>query len=103
MRTLVVTEFVSLDGVMDSPGGEEGYAHSGWVGDYFTDELGEYKLAEQLAADRAAAWPRHVRVVLRRVAASGRTDGREDQHHGEGGGLEHPRRVGLGEHHGDQR
>ena len=51
MRTLIVTEFVSLDGVMQSPGGEPGYAHAGWVGDFFTDELGAYKEAEQLAAD----------------------------------------------------
>lgn len=51
MRELIVTEFVSADGVMDSPGGEPGYAHAGWVGPHFTPELGEYKLAEQLAAD----------------------------------------------------
>ena len=51
MRTLIVTEFVSLDGVMQSPGGEPGFAHAGWVGDFFTDELGAYKQAEQLAAD----------------------------------------------------
>ena len=51
MRTLIVTEFVSLDGVMQSPGGEPGFAHAGWVGDFFTDELGAYKEAEQLAAD----------------------------------------------------
>lgn len=51
MRPLIVTEFVSLDGVMEAPGGEPGYAHSGWVGDYFSDELGAYKLEEQLAAD----------------------------------------------------
>ncbi len=51
MRKLIVTEFVSLDGVMEAPGGEAGYAHSGWVGDYFSDELGEYKLAEQLGSD----------------------------------------------------
>jgi dihydrofolate reductase len=51
MRKLIVTEFVSLDGVMEAPGGEPGYAHSGWVGPLFSDELGEYKLAEQLAAD----------------------------------------------------
>ena len=31
MRTLIVTEFVSLDGVVDSPGGETGYAHTGWT------------------------------------------------------------------------
>ena len=32
MRKLIVTEFVSLDGVMEAPGGEPGYRHSGWVG-----------------------------------------------------------------------
>jgi dihydrofolate reductase len=51
MRKLIVTEFVSLDGVMEAPGGEPGYAHTGWVGRRFTPELGDYKLAEQLAAD----------------------------------------------------
>ncbi|HEX4108356.1 MAG TPA: dihydrofolate reductase family protein [Solirubrobacteraceae bacterium] len=51
MRELIVTEFVSLDGVMEAPGGEAGYPHAGWVGQYFTDELGAYKQNEQLAAD----------------------------------------------------
>jgi dihydrofolate reductase len=51
MRQLIVTEFVSLDGVMQSPGGEPGYAHAGWVGRFFSDELGAYKQEEQLAAD----------------------------------------------------
>ena len=31
MRTLIVTAFMSLDGVVDSPGGEEGYRNSGWT------------------------------------------------------------------------
>jgi dihydrofolate reductase len=51
MRELIVTEFVSLDGVMEAPGGEAGYAHAGWVMGLFTPELGEYKLAEQLGAE----------------------------------------------------
>ena len=51
MRTLIVTEFVSLDGVMEAPGGEPGYAHSGWVADYFSDELGQFKFEEQEAAE----------------------------------------------------
>jgi len=51
MRKLIVTEFISLDGVMQSPGGEAGYAHAGWVGPLFTDELGAYKQEEQLSAD----------------------------------------------------
>jgi dihydrofolate reductase len=68
IRELIVTEFVSLDGVMEAPGGEAGYVHSGWVADFFTDELGAYKLEEQLAAETlllgrrtydsfAGAWP----------------------------------------------
>jgi len=31
MRTLISTAFVSLDGVVDSPGGEEGYRSAGWT------------------------------------------------------------------------
>ena len=51
MRKLIVTEFVSLDGVMEAPGGEPGYPHSGWVAPFFSDELGVYKYEEQAAAD----------------------------------------------------
>ncbi len=68
MRELIAPEFISLDGVIEAPGGEPGYAHSGWVADFFSDELGAYKLEEQLAADAlllgrktydsfAGAWP----------------------------------------------
>ncbi|WP_405497414.1 dihydrofolate reductase family protein [Streptomyces sp. NBC_00096] len=31
MRTLISTAFISLDGVVDSPGGEPGYRNSGWT------------------------------------------------------------------------
>ena len=31
MRTLIATAFVSLDGVVDSPGGEVGYRNTGWT------------------------------------------------------------------------
>ncbi|GAA3487277.1 MULTISPECIES: dihydrofolate reductase family protein [Streptomyces] len=31
MRTLISTAFVSLDGVVEAPGGEEGYRNSGWT------------------------------------------------------------------------
>jgi dihydrofolate reductase len=51
MRKLIVTEFISLDGVIEAPGGEPGYAHTGWVEPFFSDELGQYRLEEQLEAD----------------------------------------------------
>jgi dihydrofolate reductase len=31
MRTLIYTAFVSLDGVVEAPGGEPGYRNSGWT------------------------------------------------------------------------
>ncbi|WEH34736.1 dihydrofolate reductase family protein [Streptomyces sp. AM 4-1-1] len=31
MRTLISTAFLSLDGVMEAPGGEPGYRNSGWT------------------------------------------------------------------------
>ena|SRR2546430_9038396 len=68
MRTLIVSEFVTLDGVMEAPGGEPTHPHSGWVAGYPGTEHFEYKLAEVLAAEIlligrvtyesfAGAWP----------------------------------------------
>ncbi len=69
MGTIVVTEFVSLDGVFEDPGGAEGYEHGGWS---FTFDQGDegrrFKLDELMAADAqllgrvtyegfAKAWP----------------------------------------------
>src|SRR5438552_3696782 len=69
MGRIVVTEFVSLDGVMEAPGGGEGYKHAGWTfkidrgkeGDKF--KLNETLNSEALLLGRvtyegfAAAWP----------------------------------------------
>lgn len=68
MRKLIVTEFVTLDGVMEAPGGEPTHPHSGWVFDYLGEEQNAFKLQEVLEADAhligrvtyesfAGAWP----------------------------------------------
>jgi dihydrofolate reductase len=31
MRTLIITSFISLDGVMEAPGGDDGYRNAGWT------------------------------------------------------------------------
>jgi dihydrofolate reductase len=68
MRRIVVTEFVSLDGVIDDPGGAEGTEHGGWTFQFNDPEGMKYKLDEVLDHDAlllgrvtyegfAAAWP----------------------------------------------
>lgn len=69
MGKLVATEFVSLDGVFEAPGGGEEFEHAGWT---FTFDRGDdgnaFKLDELMAADAqllgrityegfARAWP----------------------------------------------
>jgi dihydrofolate reductase len=47
MARIVVTEFVSLDGVMEDPGGAEGYQHGGWTFQIDRGEGGnQFKLDE---------------------------------------------------------
>jgi dihydrofolate reductase len=68
MRKIVVTEFVSLDGVIEDPGGAEGFAHGGWSFKFQDPEGMKFKLEETQATDAlllgrvtyeafAAAWP----------------------------------------------
>jgi len=40
LRRLVVSEFVSLDGVMEDPGGAEKTKHGGWTWPYWSEEIG---------------------------------------------------------------
>ena len=69
MGRIVVTEFVSLDGVLEAPGGGEDFKHAGWTFEINRgDEGDEFKLNELREADAqllgrvtyegfAAAWP----------------------------------------------
>jgi dihydrofolate reductase len=69
MGRIVVTEFVSLDGVVEAPGGGEDFRHGGWSFEINRGEEGDkFKLDEALDAEAlllgrvtyegfAAAWP----------------------------------------------
>ena len=39
MRKLIVSEFLTLDGVMEAPGDEPGRPNSGWVLDHLSPDL----------------------------------------------------------------
>jgi dihydrofolate reductase len=51
MGRLVVTEFVSIDGVFEDPGGSEDFEHGGWTFDYDRGDDGNtFKLDEMMDA-----------------------------------------------------
>lgn len=68
MGRVIVTEFVSMDGVMEAPGGEEGYKHTAWTFEFPDKGQYEVKTKETYEAEVqllgrvtyegfAAAWP----------------------------------------------
>jgi dihydrofolate reductase len=69
MGKIVVTEFISLDGVIEDPGGAEDFKYGGWSFEFSRGEDGDrFKLDEALDAEAlllgrktyegfAAAWP----------------------------------------------
>ncbi|TMK72084.1 MAG: dihydrofolate reductase [Actinobacteria bacterium] len=68
MAKIIVTEFVSLDGVMEDPGGAEDFKHGGWTFEIDRGEGDKFKLDETMDTAAlllgrktyegfAAAWP----------------------------------------------
>ncbi|MDR3680435.1 MAG: dihydrofolate reductase family protein [Flavipsychrobacter sp.] len=72
MRKIIVSEFITLDGVMEAPGGNETpHPHGGWQSKYRSPETGKYKIDELASVDAlllgrktyeafAVYWPGHV-------------------------------------------
>ena len=68
MGRIVVTEFVSLDGVMEDPGGAEDFVYGGWTFEFDRGDGDKFKLDETLDSEAlllgrityegfAEAWP----------------------------------------------
>ena len=52
MRKLIVSEFMSLDGVIEAPGGDEtAHPHGGWQNQYPSPAAGQYKVDELASVD----------------------------------------------------
>jgi dihydrofolate reductase len=69
MRKIIVSEFITLDGVIEAPGGNETpHPHGGWSSKFRSPETGKYKIDELSSVDSlllgkttyqafAAFWP----------------------------------------------
>jgi dihydrofolate reductase len=77
MRKIIVLSFITLDGVMQAPGGPEedtsgGFKYGGWVAPYFDDVMNEVMEKQMKPADLllgrktfdifAAYWPEHADI-----------------------------------------
>jgi dihydrofolate reductase len=52
MRKIIVSEFITLDGVIEAPGGNEtSHPHGGWQTHYRSAEAGQYKVDELASVD----------------------------------------------------
>lgn len=56
MRELIIAEFITLDGVIQAPGGadedtEGGFVHGGWTWPYWHDAIGEHFFQAMAGAD----------------------------------------------------
>jgi len=56
MRKIIVQEFITLDGVMQAPGGaqedtDRGFTHSGWTWPYWHDDIGKHFFQAMAHAD----------------------------------------------------
>ncbi len=56
MRKLIVAEFITLDGVIQAPGGanedtEGGFQHGGWTRPYWHDDIGAHFFQAMMGAD----------------------------------------------------
>ena len=67
MGRIVVTEFISLDGVIEDPGGSEDYKYGGWSFEISRgDEGDKFKLDEATRLRGAAAGAEDLRGLRRR-------------------------------------
>lgn len=68
MRKIVVSEYITLDGVFEDPGGSEKTKYGGWSFDFWNEEAARYKYDELVGASAlllgrityegfAKAWP----------------------------------------------
>ena len=69
MRKVIISEFLSLDGVIEAPGPSHDFQYAGWTMPYWNDTIAQFKLKELFGAGAlllgratydgfAVAWPK---------------------------------------------
>ena len=56
MGRIVVTEFVSLDGVVEAPGGGETFKHGGWSFEFNRGDEGDKFKLDETMRPRPCCW-----------------------------------------------
>ncbi len=61
MRKIIVSEFITLDGVIQAPGGEDedtdgGFIHGGWTWPYWHDDIGKHFFQSHVSKPTHCCW-----------------------------------------------
>jgi hypothetical protein len=67
MRKIITATFLSLDGVMQAPGGPdedptEGFTHGGWTVNYWDESMGQVIASSMTCPIRSVAWSQNLRT-----------------------------------------
>ena len=104
MGKIVITEFISLDGVIEDPGGSEDYKHGGWSFEIERGEEGDkFKLDETLDSEALLLGRRTYEGFADGVAVEGRRVRRQVQQHAEVRGLLDAEGPGVDQLDGDRQ
>ena len=106
MGTIVISENITIDGVIQDPTGDDGFAHGGWFNEIGDDdrqgwaevETGEAQRAEALLLGR-----RTYDYLARTLAAADRRLGRPVEQHAQVRRVLDPPRPGLDQLDGPDR
>ena len=92
MRKIVVSEFITVDGVIEDPGGQHG-GIGGWAFQFDRGPEGDKFKLDEVRRRRRCCWAGDLRGLRRRLAVDDRRGRlrRQDERHAEVRGLEHAR------------